>query len=79
MAAPPYHARVLEGVKSFKSVAGYAWTFENNYLGGETTFGNHFEDSGVVVSSVYRTAAESALRAWFGDYSEFSGALESAI
>ena len=48
-----FHARVLEGVNSFKSLSGHAlWlsTFENSCLGGEMTFGDPFEDSGVVVA-----------------------------
>ena len=42
--SPSSHARVLEGVNSCKSVP----TFENNCLEGEMTFGDPFEDSGVV-------------------------------
>jgi len=48
-----FHARVLEGVNSFKSLSGHAlWlsTFENSCLEGEMTFGDPFEDSGVVVA-----------------------------
>ena len=43
-----YHARVLEGVNSVKSVPGYAFDFRNICIQGEMTFGDPFEDSGVV-------------------------------
>ena len=51
----PFHARVLEGVNSFQPCQDTVSPFENNCLEGEMTFGDPFEDSGVVAVPLLKT------------------------
>ena len=48
MQGTAYLGRVLEGVNSSKSQQVAISTFENHRLAGELTFGDSFQDSGVV-------------------------------
>jgi hypothetical protein len=47
-----YHARVEEGVNFLNPYVDTVLTFENNCLQGKLTFGDPFEDSGVVPSEL---------------------------
>jgi hypothetical protein len=59
--SPPasFRARLFVGVKSIGTAPEYGvFTFENNCLDRKLTFGDPFEDSGVVRGSVRRVTSD---------------------